>query len=357
MMKKTLTGIAVGAALISGGTVDLIDAPITAKAWAQYKVSEYTPTWMEKTATGTVEHIQDVPNFKDTDRNGLISYAIATNRKGQRVYSQITDEAYAKLGQRDGSRFNLDYPAVDKITVAEAIMEGLMPNVAEAAIAFDAFTNGGYVNPGNSITFAHTVSGSDRLLFAGTWASSGSGSFTMTYNGDAGTLANSVTDPDGNVEAVLYLKNPDTGTNNVVFGKTGGTYMFVVASSYTGTDQTTQPDSTATYSGTVTSSPWQLSTTITTIADNSWVFGVGREGADGNLNAVSGVIERGGTSGWFQGFDTNGAKTPAGTVTMVLGTTATRNWPYGIVWVSFKPSTGGGGITPSPIIEPIITWW
>jgi len=339
-IKKTLTGIAVGATLIiGGGTVDLVPVNLHAQAWAQYHVSEYKSSWTETTATGTIEHITDVPNFADDNGDGLISYSIAVNKKGERVYTQISEDAYAKLGKKDGSRFNLDYPAVDKITLAEAIMEGLMPNVAEASIAFDAFSDMGFVNPGSSITFSHTVSGTYPIIFFGIWASPGSGSFTASYNGASSTFITSKTDPQSHNEAMLYLINPDTGTHNAVVGQTGGTYMGGLVSSYTGADQAAQPDASATFSGSITSAPWQLTTNITTVADNSWIIEIGRDGADGVMTAVSGVVKRGGTNGYFQLFDSNSAKTPAGSATIVNGTTATRLWSYGVILVSFKPAT------------------
>ena len=358
MMKKKFAGIAVGASLIiGGGTVDLVPVNLPAQAWAQYKVSEYQKAWTEKTATGTIQHVAQTPNFPDSDGNGLVSYSMTKNKKGEMVYTQISDEAYAKLGKKDGSKFNFDYPAVDKITVAEAMLEGLMPNVAEAAIATDAF-NGQTYTTATSITYSHTISGSDTILFVST-AVYPTAASTATYNGTSMTqIGSTVNSADNMGQALFYLVAPTTGTNNVVVTRSGGSYISSLSQSYTGASQTGQPDASNSGTGSVGSSPWQFTATVTSTQDNCWAVVVARDTGDGVITFISGGTQRS-NSVFTQGGDSNGPKTPAGAINIVLqgASLSPRAFSYGYIMASFCPSTGGGSPIPSPIIEPIITWW
>lgn len=360
MMKKKFAGIAVGASLIiGGGSVPTIDQQAPAQAWASSKVSEYKPSWTEKTATGTIEHINPVPNFPDDDGDGWVSYAIGINKKGETVYSQITEKGYKSLGKKDGGKHNIEFPAKYKISVVEAVLEGLMPKTAEAAIAYDTQTSADPVIA-SSITYAHTISGTNTILFVSPSCYPNSCSLTATYNGTSMTqIGGSVVSSDSVVQTLFYLVAPTTGTNNIVVTKTGGTYIASLSQSYTGASQTGQPDAYSSGTGYVSGSPYQFTASVTSVADNSWAVVFARDTADGSVTVSSGGILRSTTAGWTQGFDTNSAKTPAGTINMALigASNVPRAFSYGYIMASFSPATGGGSPTPAPIIEPIITWW
>lgn len=340
-MNKTLTGIAVGATLLVGGSVPTIDQQAPAKMWAQYHVSEYVPSWTEKTATGTIEHINPVPEFPDTDGDGLVSYTMGVNKKGETVYSQISEKEYKSLGEKGGAKHNEELPAKYKISVAEAVIEGLMPNVAEAAIAYDAQSSAAQIIA-SSVTYAHTISGSNTILFVSPSCYPSACTLTVTYNGTSMTqIGGYVTSADSVVQGLFYLVAPTTGTNNVVVTKTGGTYVASLSQSYTGASQTGQPDANSSGTGSVSSSPWQFTASVTSVADNSWAVVFGRDNADGSITVSSGGILRSTTAGWTQGFDTNSAKTPAGTINMVLigASVVPRAFSYGYIMASFLPYT------------------
>lgn len=184
------------------------------------------------------------------------------------------------------------------------------------AIAYDSGTNPTYVNAATH-TFAHTTSGSDRLLWVHCWRRSGSANTGVTYNGVSMTslgaeiLAQTVS---GDAYLTLwYLAAPATGTNNVVVTSASGlTEHIDSASSYTGCSQTGIPDAQATLSNTTQS---DTTGTVTTVADNSWAILFLRT-QSGNSTAGSGTTIRTDAAGFTQTFDGNSPKTPAGSYSL-----------------------------------------
>lgn len=131
---------------------------------------------------------------------------------------------------------------------------------------------------------------------------------------------------------LFYLIAPATGTNNVIVSCSAGD-MYGVATSYTGASQTGQPDAQTT-NGSATGT--SLTTSVTTVADNSWLVGFSymnfaiSAGANTTLRIASGA----GTVQYMM--DSNGAKTPAGS--HGLTTTDSTNGFSGHVIASFSPS-------------------
>src|SRR5438045_542003 len=108
----------------------------------------------------------------------------------------------------------------------------LTPTHSFAAIAFDAATV-----PTSSttiITFSHTTSGSNRILFVSA-TSNGGGSVTgVTYNGVSMAEIAHHTDVNGPTQYLFHLVGPALGTNNVVINLTTGVLGVGSAVSYTG---------------------------------------------------------------------------------------------------------------------------
>jgi hypothetical protein len=109
-------------------------------------------------------------------------------------------------------------------------------------IAFDARTTTGWAtNPTSPVTFAHTCSGSDRILFVFIHCNGGNGDATTgaTYNGVALTQLCQDDGTFAQIEA-WYLVNPSVGTHDVVVtkGNNAGAPYQIVAESFTGVDQT-----------------------------------------------------------------------------------------------------------------------
>lgn len=82
--------------------------------------------------------------------------------------------------------------------------------------------------------------------------------------------------------------------------------MYAESASYTGAKQSAQPDSSNTNAYTTQTN---MSTSTTTVADNSWLVGVFRSST--TATAAAGTTLRAGVNTTIQIGDSNGAKTPA----------------------------------------------
>ena len=212
------------------------------------------------------------------------------------------------------------------------------------AIAFDNSAQGSEA-AGTSLTFAHTVAGSNRLLWVFIFTSdltTGDKISGVTYNGVAMTRVAGATNVDfvvGQSFYTYYLIAPATGANNVIVSATETCEIYASAQSYTGALQTGVPDGSA-----ITTSGGAIS--ITTVADNCWLAGGGRNIGSGDLTAGANTIERQAVGpGLLSAGDSNGAKSPAGSHSM--------NWTPDnlntkLVMVSFAPAPEElGGAVPS----------
>lgn len=325
VLKKTLTGIAVGALIIGGGTVDLVPVTYPASAWGQYRVADYVaqiPDWTETTATGTVVHtsVQPPPLFPDDNGDGIVSYSIAFNKKGERVYTQIPEDGYQKLGKKDGAIYNVDYPAVDHITLAEAVIEGITPDTAQAAIAFDSGNKYTACVTGTSCTYSFTNAAGTVVIADTTDFGNppvNPGATTMTYGGNAmtsmsGGTAQFGTQPPGAYHESFYLTSAPTGANNLVITTTGsmtnGFYAHAISYSGAGsvrniTTQTTGNIGNDSCSVTIgdTSSSWAVWHGITGIAGRVYSAGANTTARSGASDSQTYVWDSGGianTSPW-----------------------------------------------------------
>ena len=328
--KHIIAGIAVGATLlVGGGAVDMVPVSLPTEQWFQYHVSDYKGTWTETTATGTVEHIQEVPNFSDDNGDGLISYSFATNKKGKKVYTQIPEVAYEKLGKKDGGKFNADYPSIDKITVAEAILEGLMPNIAEASIA--RLSTGTWAGgaSASSQTIPITISAGSNAVLVVTWRSTQTGNHDLTsisYNGNSmGTVKQSVTPPGNALETyTLFLGTTDGSAHNIVINYSPNDSGVGTWTSYSGVDQTGFDNTnytTGTSNGNITKS-------VTVNTTGSWITSVTADADVGNFTAISGLVSFGASPG--NAFDSNGATSTGSQSATINRPSGTRDWLWSI---------------------------
>ena len=185
------------------------------------------------------------------------------------------------------------------------------------AIAFDAAVGGEDNTAGTSITLSLTVgSGSDRMLVVGVGTGVTGGIYRVsgvTYNGDAMTQRVGTIAPQANfVHGLWYLINPDSGTNNVVASfSTSASLSWMGAAAYTGVAQTA-PEASNSGTGAGTT---EVGSVVST-SDNAWgvMWGVN----NGNsISASTGCTERAdGVRGSI--FDSNGPKTPAGSISMTF---------------------------------------
>ena len=199
------------------------------------------------------------------------------------------------------------------------------------AIALDAVTNNSSATA-TSITYSHTCTGSDRMLFV--WVSSGGGDFVtgVTYAGVSMTQLGKI--KQGSIAGYTYLYclfAPSTWANNIVCSASSSTAWNTMATSYTWVNQSNTMDATATSS--ITSATLNFSTNLTTTADNCW--SICYTVNDTNTFASNSDTIRG-TNAWGNIFDSNGAITPAGSKTMTQTVSGSGNG--GVVMASFAPS-------------------
>lgn len=225
------------------------------------------------------------------------------------------------------------------------------------AIAFDAGA-GSFGTSISSLTYAHTCTGSNLILFvAVTYTSLTTGDQVsgVTYVKGATPTAMTLIDkvatytgnPNGIETYLFYMLNPDTGANNVVVtASVGGGGIWAASGSYTGAQQSGVPD------GTNKSGVDGIATTIavatTTIADNCWVV-MSTYAGNGNISAGSGTTIRAvcaspnSSSNARAALSDNGAaKTPAGSVTLTINGDSDR---VGAVAASFAPAGGAAATT------------
>lgn len=147
----------------------------------------------------------------------------------------------------------------------------------------DAYTYGGHWNGSESnITWAHTVGSSNGVLIVFITVTSGKTVSGCTYNGVAMTQ---ISDTGGSSYRIYCFKmiNPPTGSHNVS-ASCNGVYMRGSAVSFSGADQTTQPDVTP-VTGWNNSSGWSSPKTISITTENpSWLV-AGIAAVDGGVAA------------------------------------------------------------------------
>lgn len=217
------------------------------------------------------------------------------------------------------------------------------------AIAFDAATDGAFVNPATSHTYSHTCTGSDRALFVaivGDFADVVTG---VTYAGVSMTRIDEVRVGSDRYVYLYGLLNPASGANNVVVSASASIFLLGVCSSYTGADTSgSMPDASNTNS--VTGGPTTLTTSVTTVADNCWSVLAAYAVSASNMTAGTGSTERKEDTTFHRLtiYDSNAAITPAGSYSMTCDSNSGDG--IGHVIGSFAPPGGGGGDTKAYLL-------
>ncbi len=213
-------------------------------------------------------------------------------------------------------------------------------------IAFDSSVDGGD-NGGasNSLTFAfNNVAG--NILFVGLLGDSNGGADDITgvtYDGVPCILVAKRLNMDSIRNVYLYvLTSPSTGSHNVVINCTGTHYLLAGAVSYSGASTSGQPDNSTTNSVTNSGGPTDLITSLSSVADNCWHMLV-EDGYDDLTPTTPPTLTGGGarrvygvTYGNWGLFDSNSAKTPAGSVSIET-TYAQSTFDIAHIMASFKP--------------------
>jgi len=200
------------------------------------------------------------------------------------------------------------------------------------AIAFDASSTGGDTT-GTSLTWAHTCTGDNLILFVLTRGGGGEGDRIsgITYDSVALTkISHAIVPGDSPYVSLWYLIAPSTGADNIVISLSSG-YMVGLGCSYSGAKQSSQPDNSTTKTQAAGSS--SITTTLTTVADNCWTIISCRGG--GTLSGGAGTTFRVAHGGDNALLDSNAAITPAASTSLIVDSTSTPN--FGTVMASFAP--------------------
>lgn len=210
------------------------------------------------------------------------------------------------------------------------------------AIAYDTSTQAN-TGAASSLTFSHTCTGTDLVLFLDVYWSSSRTVSSIQYAGVSMTQVVSPLDTGGGERhGMYYLNAPATGANNVVITLSGSASIVGIASSYTGADQTAPLGATRTETGLETGTTYAEA--LTTLTDNSWVVWGTRDYAGRTITAGANTAlrQRENTQFGMILADSNAAVTPAGSRTLNLNANLSGNW-FSDILAEIKPATGGGG--------------
>lgn len=203
------------------------------------------------------------------------------------------------------------------------------------AITYDASSSGGNTGTG-TLTVSHTCTGNDRALVVSASAAvpNGVAISGVTYAGVSMTLVDTIAIQSNVTQRMFYLLNPASGANDIVLsvtGANGSTAKRLAAASYTGVKQSAQPDAT-TKTGPATSST--ITGTLTTVADSCWLVASGH--GNTSVGAGTGTTQRAAQDSITGVFDSNGAKSPAGSYSLQVTNGGADNG--GIIVLSFAPT-------------------
>lgn len=209
------------------------------------------------------------------------------------------------------------------------------------AISFDA--NSGSTDAGgiSSLTTSHTCSAAaNRALFVyiETENAAGEKITGVTYGGIAMTqlIKQDFQATDGSWHYIYGLLGPASGANNVVVSVSSSSIIRSRASSFVGVNSTqVLPDSS---NSAVSASSSNLTTSLTTVANGSWIFAGGYIGAGVNSAGTNLTIRATGNDAKYNSYSSSAAISPAGSTT--IGVTSTVAGHATIIGVSFAPDNG-----------------
>lgn len=240
--------------------------------------------------------------------------------------------AYIETCIREALSFKFKFVKVYLPILQTPEQKMLMPSMQPYlfAIAFDNSGSGGYLSK-SSESYSFTTTGSDRLLWAAYQKEDAGTVTSITYNSVSLSLAvDKLYTARTEYASLWYLAAPATGANTLAGTYSSAQNGRLVAMSYTGCKQTGIAD--ATGSNEVNAAT--ITTTLTTVADNSWaVFSCYSQrnltnGTNANIRHGSGTQAAAG--------DNNTAITPAGSYSITLNIGSGGNVAVMVV-ASFAP--------------------
>ncbi len=192
------------------------------------------------------------------------------------------------------------------------------------ALAYDTSSQSSGV--GTSLTWAHTCTGPNRILFVGTNEGANVTQVItgVTYAGVAMTKIRTDSTSNNYHGSLWYLIAPATGANNIVITASASRDLVGFGVSYTGASQTAQPD--ASNGGTFSAST--ITQAVTTVSDLTWLVGfwVGNRAP---LAGASTTIRE--TLGANAIVDSNGINTPPGSYSLQITQSDTTTSAFTVV--------------------------
>lgn len=199
-----------------------------------------------------------------------------------------------------------------RILAALLLIGTLAPFAATAAVAFDA----------SSITTSHTSTGSDRVIYTTFFTTGGDTVTAVSIGGVGYTKVCSIQrpgTPTGRWQAVWRAIAPPTGAQTITVT---GAYALIASASYTGADQTTQPDN-SWNSGTATGTT-PLAVSNTSANDTALLVG-GFGNHNFVISASTDTQIRANAASGVGMYDATAATSPAGSKTLTISATSPDN--------------------------------
>lgn len=286
--------------------------PVAANCWLVNYLGGDSGSWTSAAGAGTTERTNGSAPFAMGDSNGTVT---------------------------GGSSHTMNW------TVAAnnwgSVIMSIAPSDTTIAVDTKASAAGG---SGTSSTISYTVTGSHPLLVGHGVAVNGTGFTGFTFNGTAMTStfgsANQENSDTSNMSQYCIVGVSGTASLIGTFGSSA--FGIIIGTSYSGVNQSTTPDSFATFP---TTSVYPQTYTTTVVAANSWLFLTEYSAQNAGVPNTNATLRQQGTNITISAFDSNGVFA-AGSRSMTLSGTGGTAAYSGII-SSFKPF-GSVVITANP---------
>lgn len=340
--KMDNTSRAYGTALLRSGSTYTLGFDIGTSGGSSYSTQQtitapttgvwymYTFVFNASTHTSSI-YIDGVSQVADTGAPSSAQAGTAEFRIGW----------YNNPSGSDGSDADIDMvgffggTALSQSEIDELYNSGSGVELPTNRIQFNSVSEN--VNDASPATLSHTTNGVNRILFVGARIDATTDDLSgITYNGVAMTRINTLAAGSGERLYLYYIVAPATGANNIV-ATAAGRNIVLRATSYTGANQTGQPDGSDTTG--FTSSVTSIVNDITTTADNCWMVVFARNDT-ADFTASTNTVIRNASNRNIAIADNNTSITPAGAYSMTMTMSSSR---AGSVAASLSPYAVASG--------------
>ena len=281
------------------------------------------------------------PEYQSSCTVGEATIAVFSDGRGNRVFVEIPNDTYRKMGERGGIAFN------PQKTQFNSLFKSLTEPLLTGAAISETASSSANCSSCTSLTYSlDSGTASDRYMVVETRTQNANTVSGVKYNGTSMTEIGSDQASGGvNYSSAWWLSDPSTGTNNIVVSVTSAKNISSVALALSGA-KAQAPEA-------ITEGSWtsgaSFSASVTTLTDNAWVLLLGRENY---ATAVPGtnthlIIEEVGSL--LYGSDSNPVS-PAGSVTVNATMNASVTFGYHLVSIEKAAATAAALATTPPDI-------